>query len=356
MKIGIIGLPQTGKKTLYQVLTGHSVPDTHEEHKALIGTADMRDPRFDRLAELYEPRSEVKARVDFVVLPRLEPDAIAKGDVFKDIAELDAVCHVVRSFEDESVYHVKGSVAPLRDIALINDELILHDLLFVETRMERIDEALKKMKDEAKVKERELLVKMKTLLEENKPLRIMRLSQDEEMLIRSYPFVTLKPMMIVLNVSDSDLTGSDIVETVRRETGADTISIMQVSAKVESEIDQLDDEDDRMAFFSELGIQESALEQLCRLCLQLLGLISFFTVGRDEVRQWLVKKGACAPEAAGAIHSDLQRGFIRAEVMAYDDLVEAGTESALKSAGKLLVKGKDYIVQDGDILNIRFKV
>jgi hypothetical protein len=357
MKVGIIGLPQTGKKTLFQVLTGigHLEKST-ESKKPLMGTADIQDPRFDTLARMYSRRKEVRAKVDIALLPKMEKEAIAKGDIFKDIVETDAICHVVRAFEDDSIYHVDGSVNPVRDIDMVNTELILHDMLFIEKRMERIESSLKKMKDEKQQKEKALLVKMKDHLENEKPLRLMELAPEEEMLIQSYPFITLKQMILVLNVSDSDLGKEDIIHSLKERCESDRMEAMRVSAKVESEIAALESEEERKEFIEELGIKEPALGTLTRLCLEALGLISFFTVAKDELRQWLIRKGSSAPEAAGTVHSDMQRGFIRAEVMKYDELMEHKDEAGLKSAGKLYLKGKDYIVEDGDILNIRFKV
>ena len=356
MKIGIIGLPQAGKKTLFQILTATAQPEHVDVHKPLIGSADILDSRFETLVRMYEPRKQVRAKIDIALLPKLEKESIAKGDVFRDITDMDAVCHVVRAFEDESIYHVDGSVDPVRDVEMVNSELILHDLLFIETRLERIESNLKKMKDENQQKEKMLLLRMKDHLEEEKPLRLMEISSEDQMIIRSYPFITLKEMIIVLNISDSDLGSREILDRLEGLCSRGRMEAMQVSAKMEAEISMFESEQERREFMDDLGIKEPALESLTRLCLDALGMISFFTVGKDEVRQWLIRRDSFAPEAAGAIHSDLQRGFIRAEVMKYDELMDYGTESALKNAGKLYVKGKDYIVQDGDILNIRFKV
>jgi hypothetical protein len=350
-------LPQTGKKTLFQILAGiEHLERTAEAKKPLMGTADILDPRFDTLARMYSPKKEVRAKVDIALLPKMEKEAISKGDIFKDIVDMDAICHVVRAFEDESIYHVDGSVNPVRDIDMVNTELILHDMLFIEKRMERIESNLKKIKDEKQEKEKSLLFKMKDQLENEKPLRLMEMGLEEEMLIRSYPFITPKQLILVLNVSDNDLDNESVIQGLNDRCKAHRMEAMQVSAKVESEIANLESAEERREFLEELGIKEPALGRLTRLCIKALGLISFFTVSRDELRQWLIRKGSSAPEAAGTIHSDLQRGFIRAEVMKYDELMEHKSEAALKSAGKLYLKGKDYIVEDGDILNIRFKV
>ena len=356
MKIGIIGLPQTGKMTLFQTLTGTERPENISQTKPHPGVAEIQDSRFDTLNAMYGPKSSVRAKIDLALLPKMEKETIAKGEIFRDIADMDAICHVVRAFEDESVYHVDGSVDPLRDIDMVNAELLLHDLVFIEKRLEKLESTLKKKKDETQQKEKVLLEKMKPHLEEEKPLRLMELSEDEERLIRSYPFITLKEMIIALNIAEDALADTTLMDSLKGRCGAERMAVMQVSAQVESEIALLDSEEEKAEFLEDLGIEQMALETLTRLCLDALGLASFFTVGTDEVRQWLVRKNSPAPVAAGVIHSDLQRGFIRAEVMKYEELLEHKDEAGLKKAGKMYLHGKEYIVEDGDILNIRFKV
>ncbi|OQY12278.1 MAG: redox-regulated ATPase YchF [Desulfobacteraceae bacterium 4572_19] len=356
MKVGIIGLPQTGKNTLFQVLTSIERKEHTTPSKAIQGIAEILDARFDILVDTYVPKKTVRAKVDLVLLPKMEQEAIARGDIFRDFADMDAICHIVRAFEDEAVYHVDGSVNPMRDIDMVNSELILHDLLFIEKRIERIENTLKKIKDEVQQKELILLIKMKEHLEGEKPLRLMAFSEDEEAFIKSYPFITKKQMVLVLNIAEDKIQNNKLMQDLKERCDLDLMKVMQISAQVESEIVMLDTDEEKEEFLSELGIKEPALSTLARLCLEALGLVSFFTVGTDEVRQWLVKTGSSAPEAAGVIHSDLQRGFIRAEVMKYDELMEHGNEAELKKAGKIYLHGKDYIVDDGDILNIRFKV
>lgn len=356
MKVGIIGLPQTGKKTLFQVLTGNEVKDQGGASKPIPGTADILDPRFDILTNMYEPNKDTRARIELMLLPKMEQENIAKGNIFQDIADVDALCHVVRAFEDDAVYHADGSVDPVRDTEMVNSELIMHDQIFVEKRIERIETALKKIKDEKQAKELELMKKMLVHLEEEQPLRLLDLSEDEEMLIRSYPFITKKELILAFNVSEEQLGQTELMDRVAELCSSQKIEAMLVSAQVESEIVLLDSEEEKAEFLQDLGIEEPALGTMTRLCLDALGLISFFTVGEDEVRQWLVRRDSLAPVAAGVIHSDLQRGFIRAEVMKYDELIELGSEAELKKAGKMYLQGKDYTVVDGDILNIRFKV
>ncbi|MFA6009386.1 MAG: redox-regulated ATPase YchF [Desulfobacteraceae bacterium] len=355
MKVGMIGLPQTGKITLFQILTGNKAPEGGVT-KPLPGAADIVDKRFDTLVSMYEPKKNVRARIDLVLLPKIEQEAIKKGDIFRDIADTDAICHVVRAFEDEAVYHVDGSVNPIRDIDMINAELIMHDLIFIEKRMDKLTQSLKKLKDEAQQKELDLLLVLKAHLEEEKPLRLLDITEDEESIIRSYPFITRKQMLLALNVEEDKINDTALMDSLKQRCELGKMEVMQVSAKVESEIALLDTEEEKDEFRKELGIEVSALETLTTLCLKALGRISFFTVGKDEVRQWLLRRHSTAPEAAGVIHSDLQRGFIRAEVFKYQELMEYKDEAGLKKAGKIYVNGKEYVVEDGDILNIRFKV
>ena len=348
MKIGMIGLPQTGKKALFELLTGHK-PSENEvaSGKPIHGVAEIRDSRFDALVAMYKPKKEVRARIELELLPKIEKDAISKGDIFTDIAEVDALCHVVRAFKDDSVYHASGSVDPKRDIDAINSELLLHDLIFIEKRFERLDKKVKQTREEASIKEREILSGLKAHLDKEMPLRTLKISADDNKMLTSYPFLTRKEMIIALNVSEDQLKNKPPVEGE---------NIMQVSAKVEAEIAALDSEEERRAFLDDLGIKEPAMNILTRLCLKTLNLISFFTVGQDEVRQWNVRAGSTAAEAAGTIHSDLQKGFIRAELIKLNDLKELGSEDAVKAQGKFYLKGKEYIVEDGDILSIRFNV
>ena len=357
MKIGMIGLPQVGKKTLFELLTGHKPTEAEiSSGRPIKGMAEILDRRFDKLLAIYSPKKNVRARIDIELLPKLEKDSIAKGDIFKDINDLEAICHVVRAFPDDSIYHVDGSVDPKRDIDFVNAELLLHDLIFIEKRVERLDKTIKQTKEEGAVKERELLGKLKEHLDKSLPLRTLELAAEEKKLITSYPFITRKEMFIVLNVSEDGLKDDKIMSSIKSALGGIKLDVMQVSAKVEEEIMALESAAERAEFMQSLGITEPAINIMTQLCLRTLNLISFFTVGEDEVRQWNAKRNSSAPEAAGAIHTDLQRGFIRAEVMKYKDLESLGSEDKVKEAGKYYLKGKDYIVDDGDILTIRFNV
>ena len=354
MELGIIGLPQTGKKSLYQLLTGAIPGDTGD--KICAGVADKRDIRFDALVKMYKPKKEVPARINLQLLPKIESDSIRAGKIFTDISKMDALCHIVRAFEDDSVYHAKGSVDPLRDIEMINSELILHDLIFIEKRFERIENSRKKRSDAKLDQEEELLLRMKSHLEKDLHLRTFVLSDEESKLISGYPFITAKEMLIALNVDDKKIGDRSLIDKIKGIFEPLSMEFMQVSVKLESEIFSLDSEDEKSEFMADAGITEPALNQLTELSMRVLGLISFFTVGKDEVRQWLIKKRSSAPIAAGAVHSDIQKGFIRAEVMKYGDLIESGSEDELKKRGKFHVMGKEYIVEDGDIINFRFNV
>jgi len=356
MKLGIIGLPQTGKKSLFELLTGNSLPLTADPSKTVAGTADIRDARFDELVRMFEPKKEVPARIDLELLPRIEHNTIREGSIFRDIADMDALCHVVRVFEDEAVYHLEGSVNPGRDIDFVNNELIFHDLIFIEKRQERIEKSRKAKADKTLEIEEELLLRMKAHLEKELPLRIFEVTPEEDKIIASYPFITRMKMLLVLNVSDSQAGDNKLLLQLEERYKPMAIDIMQVSARMEREIASLESDAEKKEFMEAMGITEPALNVLSRLAMKSLGLMSFFTVGKDEVRQWQIRQGSTAPVAAGAIHTDIQRGFIRAEVMKYADMIEFGSEEALKKAGRFLLMGKDYIVEDGDIVHFRFNV
>jgi GTP-binding protein YchF len=357
MRIGIIGLPQTGKKTLFSLLVGPAALAGHTDARAAArGMADVQDERFDRLVELYRPKRQVRARLEVVLCPSVEEKSLSEGEALKEIAEVDALCHVVRVFDDESVYHIWGSPDPKREVEFLHNEMVLHDLVFIEKRLERIEKNLKKGKDDRADKERALLARFREALEKERPLRTVDVPPEDATLIASYPFLTRRAIIVALNVADEAITDTALRNELAAAYEPAGASVVQIAVRAESEIAALDDAAERATFMEDLGIQSPALHVLTSKCIEALGLMSFFTVGEDEVRQWFVRRGASAPEAAGAIHSDLQRGFIRAEVMKYGDLIAAGSEEKLKSTGKYYLKGKEYMVEDGDILTIRFNV
>lgn len=357
MNIGIIGLPQAGKKTLFKLLVGQSALDGHvDPRRPVRGMAEVQDPRFDRVVAAFQPRKQTRARLEFVLLPKIEENVVADGAIFKDMGEIDAFCRVVRVFEDDSVYHIWGTPDPVRDIEYVQGELLLHDQLFAEKRLERIEQNLKKVKDEGQEKLAALMRRLIAHLEREKPLRLLELSREEEKMISNYQFLTRRQMIIVLNVADSDLGSTKLIDSLKERFGGLDIRFVQIAMRAEEEIAQLETEEEREQFRGELGITETALHLITARCIEALGMVSFFTAAHNEVRQWFVRRGSPAPQAAGVIHSDMERGFIRAEVMSYDDLVQHGSEEAVKAAGKYHVKGKDYVIEDGDILNIRFSV
>jgi GTP-binding protein YchF len=357
MKIGIIGLPQTGKKTLFSLLVGPAAPLGHADARAALrGVAEVQDARFERLVAMYGPKRQVRARLDLTLIPAIEENSLSESDLQRELGEVDAFCHVVRVFEDDSVYHIWGAPDPAREIEFVHGEMVLHDLVFIEKRMERIDKGLKKGKDERAEKERALLLRFRETLETDAPLRTLDLSAEDAALISSYPFLTRKTCIIALNVADDAIADTALRDGLTKRFAHLGVAVVQIAVRAEAEIARLESAEERAAFMHDMGIAEPALPLLTSRCIDALGLQSFFTVGEDEVRQWFVRRGALAPEAAGAIHSDLQRGFIRAEVMKFDDLAQAGGEEKLKAAGKYYLKGKDYAVDDGDILTIRFNV
>lgn len=357
MKIGIIGLPQTGKKTLFSLLVGPAALGTGGDARAALrGVADVQDARFDRLVAFYKPKKQVRARLEVTLLPALEEKSLAESDTQRDLGDVDAFCHVVRVFEDDSIYHIWSNPDPAREVEFVHGEMVLHDLVFIEKRLERIDKNLKKGKDERAEREKVLLAKFRETLETDTPLRRIEVAADDAVLIQSYPFLTRKACIVALNVADDAIADITLRDQLAKKYAHLGVDFVQISARAEAEIAGLENAEEREAFMRDMGIAETALHLLTSRCIEALGLQSFFTVGEDEVRQWFVRRGALAPEAAGAIHSDLQRGFIRAEVMKYDDLMSAGAEEKLKATGKYYLKGKDYAVDDGDILTIRFNV
>lgn len=357
MRIGLIGLPQVGKKTLFEILTAHALTEKDlASHKPIRGVFEVRDERFDKIASIFKPKKQTRAKIEVDLLPKVEKDTIAKGEIFSEINEMDAICHVVRAFADDSIYHIDGSVDAKRDIDFVNAELLLHDMIFIEKRLERLDAGIKKTKEESAVKEKELLLKLKAHLDKTLPLRLAALNHDETKIISGYPFTTAKEMMIVLNVSEDAIKDEKLATLLACELKPMRIEVMQVSAKLEDEIAKLGSDEERLAFDKEMGIGETAVHKFARLCMKTLGLVSFFTVESDELRQWPIRSGTLAHQAAGAIHSDLERGFIRAEVVKYDDILKFGSEEKVKEAGRLLIKGKDYVVEDGDVIRVRFNV
>jgi GTP-binding protein YchF len=345
MQIGLVGFPQAGKKTLFRLLTGA------DPSKAQTAIAPVRDPRVAKLTEVYHPAKVTPAVIQYVLLPDLTKNSEDNQEFFKGLALVDAIGIVVRAFEDETIFHIDGSVDPTRDLQAIQSEFLLNDLLFVEKRIERLQKESARKASEAQKRELELMSRCKEHLDQEKPLSIMKWSDEDQKKVSGYSFLTRKALLVILNAGENGISDESFFHPIKQRYSH--AGVVQVSAKIEEELSALDDPKEKEAFLTELGIKESALDQLTRVSYQTLGLISYFTVGEDEVRAWTVKIHSTAPQAAGAIHSDLERTFIRAEQMSYQEFVTLGSEEAVRRAGKYHLRGKEYIVQDGDILNFR---
>ncbi len=352
MKLGIIGLPQSGKTTIFNALTGGDQPTTTSGGRVEVHTAvvDVPDPRVDKLSGMFNPKKTIYAKVTYADIAGLDGSAGKtgiSGALLNQLTQMDGFIHVVRCFEDENVPHQAGSVDPGRDVETMLSELLLNDLISVERKLERLKEEHSKGGKEKAEIERQIPVfeRLHAALSAETPLRKMDISTEEDKLLSSFGLLTRKPLLTVFNLGDGQPTPSIELDHAS----------VSLQGKLEMEIAQLPPEDAEM-FMQEFGIDEPSLNRMIRLSYDLLNLQSFFTVGEDECRAWTVHRGASAYELAGEIHSDLQRGFIRAEVIAYDDLIELGGLAEARNKGKLRLEGKEYVVQDGDIVHVRFSV
>jgi GTP-binding protein YchF len=356
MKLGIIGLPQAGKTTIFNALTRGDRPvvaggGRFEVHTAVVA---VPDERVDRLSALFKPRKTIYAQVTYADIAGLEGAGEKvgfSGPLLNQLASMDGLLHVVRAFENPMAPHPAGAVDPRRDLAAVDSELLLNDMLAVERKLERLVEDQRKglVKDKGQhALEQALFTRLQSALAAETPLRDLDLAPAEEKALSSYQLLTRKPMLVVFNVGDEPPAPGSLPAYTHARSAT-----VALQGKLEMEIAQLPP-DEAEVFLQEYGIAEPSLNRMIRLSYDLLALESFFTVGEDEVRAWTVRRGATAPEAAGEIHTDLQKGFIRAEVASYPELIEAGGYAELKARGRLRLEGKDYVVQDGDILNIRF--
>ena len=360
---GIVGLPNVGKSTLFNAITKQSILAANYPFATIepnVGVVCVPDERLDKLNEMYKPERLIPTSFEFTDIAGLVKGA-SKGEglgnkFLSHIRETDAIVEVVRCFEDGNIIHVEGAVDPIRDIEIINLELTIADLETIGNRVDKIKKKAQSTKDKEALLEIDALTKAKENLEKNIPLRMVDFTKEEQDILKQYNFLTLKPIIYLANVQEDELTDKNpYVEQVKEYAKKENAITIQICCKVEQELSELEDED-KLEMLNALEIEESGLDKLVKATYKLLGLETYFTVGTDEVRAWTYKKGMNAKKCAGIIHTDFEKGFMKAEVMSYKDLIDYGSELKVKEAGRARLEGKDYIMQDGDICYFRFNV
>lgn len=360
MRIGLIGLPASGKSIVYRLLT-HGQPRQHAGRpgEASIAVVRVPDPRLDRLASLFKPKKVTPASIEFIDLPPLvkgsAKEASASRQVLPQMRQADALLAVLRAFKDERVPHSEGRVDPSRDAAMLETELLLADLDLVEKRIAKIEEGIRKGKPDESLHELGLLKRCHEALEGERPLREISFQSEEDRLLRGFQFLTAKPLLFVLNVGENGDALDSGLESPNARGGGAPAQVLAIPTKLELELAELSP-DEASAFRAELGLKTSSVPRLLQACYELLGLITFFTVVSDELRAWTIPRGATALKAAGTVHTDMERGFIRAEVVGYEALIRSGGMAAARKEGLLRLEGRDYIVADGDVITIRFNL